>query len=364
MKICTIVGARPQFIKAAVVSREILEHDRIQEIIIHTGQHYDANMSDYFFDELDIPKPMYNLNIGSSSHGVQTGQMLGAIEAVLLKEKPDWVLVYGDTNSTLAGALAAAKIHIPIAHVEAGLRSFNRNMPEEINRIMTDHISSLLLAPTERSARCLFAEGIAAERVVQVGDVMYDAAIYYNNVNTRRETMVSRLNLIPKSYILTTVHRAENTDNPKRLNQICDALIEFADQSLVVFPMHPRTRLALEKNQLLEKLQEKLMIIDPIGYLDMLALEKNAKGIVTDSGGMQKEAYFNRVPCVTLRDETEWVELVEGGWNHLCSPDVKFHLQEHFDFSDENFMLGDNAYLYGDGNAGAKIINQLLEYHA
>ncbi len=358
MKICTIVGARPQFIKAAVVSRVIAHQDNIQEIIIHTGQHYDKNMSDQFFDELDIPQPTYNLNVGSSTHAKQTGQMLSKIEDILVKEKPDWVLVYGDTNSTLSGALAAAKIHIPVAHVEAGLRSFNRKMPEEINRITADHLSTLLFAPSETSYQRLIKEGIEDYRIVKVGDVMYDAALYYNEKNASRKTIVDTLSLSKNAYILTTIHRAENTDESMRLMNICHALIELAQHYHIVFPLHPRTRSVLESLGLIQKMKEYIEIIEPVGFLDMLALEQNASFIITDSGGIQKEAYFNHVPCITLRDETEWVELVEAGCNQLCSPSVEFSLVEAVKkFKKTNSFA---LKLYGDGQAAEKIVSSLL----
>jgi len=355
MKICTIVGARPQFIKAAVVSRAIAAQADMQEIIVHTGQHYDANMSSQFFDELDIPTPSYNLNIGSSTHGKQTGQMLGAIEDVLLAEKPDWVLVYGDTNSTLAGALAAVKLHIPVAHVEAGLRSFNRKMPEEINRVTADHLSTLLFAPTETSYKRLLHEGIEESRVFNVGDVMYDAALYYNERNASRKTIVDSLKLSKGSYVLATIHRAENTDSVQRIKNICNALLELAKNQEVVFPLHPRTDHILEKLGLLTSLREKVRVIEPVGYLDMIALEQHASLIITDSGGVQKEAYFNQVPCVTLRDETEWVELVDSGWNVLCSPDKAFSLTKYLDASKKPDS-SNSLKLYGEGNTAHKIV--------
>lgn len=361
MKICTIVGARPQFIKAAVVSREIANTEGIEEIIIHTGQHYDANMSDQFFDELDIPKPAYHLNIGSSTHGKQTGQMLEAIEQVLIQEKPDWVLIYGDTNSTLAGALAAAKLHIPVAHVEAGLRSFNRNMPEEINRITSDHLSTLLFAPTKTSYQRLLEEGIPEAQIHNVGDVMFDAALYYNERNANRTTIVDELVLSKNNYILATIHRAENTDSIHRLQNICNALIELSHNHTIVFPLHPRTKHTLEKQGLLDEIKEKLTVIDPVGYLDMIALEQYASCIVTDSGGVQKEAYFNQVPCITLRDETEWVELVESGWNQLCPPEEKFSLKSLIESKDK-IKLAQYEKFYGDGQAANKIIRLMLDY--
>ncbi len=359
MKICTVIGARPQFVKAAVVSRAIAARDGIHESIIHTGQHYDANMSEQFFDELDIPKPTHHLNIGSSSHGKQTGQMLEHIETVLLQEKPDWVLVYGDTNSTLAGALAAVKLHIPVAHVEAGVRSFNRKMPEEINRITTDHVSNILFVPTQTAKQQLLKEGLCEEQVKYVGDVMYDATLYYNERNTNRETILETLQLTPKAYGLITLHRAENTDVPKRMKHIVDALIELAQTQTLVLPLHPRTRHILEQLNLLDVLSEKLMLLEPVGFLDMLALEQHAACIITDSGGVQKEAYFNQVPCITLRDETEWVELVEAGWNRLCSPSTSFSLVENVNTHQPSIASFES--LYGDGNASDKIVDTLLK---
>jgi UDP-GlcNAc3NAcA epimerase len=315
-------------------------------------------MSDTFFDELHIPKPSYNLNIGSSTHGKQTGQMLASIEEVLLKEKPDWVLVYGDTNSTLAGALAAAKLHIPVAHVEAGLRSFNRKMPEEINRITTDHMSTLLFAPTQISYQRLLQEGIEKTRVFNVGDVMYDAALFYNESNVHRTTIVDSLKLSKGTYVLATIHRAENTDSEHRLKNICNALIELAQTKEVILPLHPRTYHILEKLGLLQTVKEKIRVIEPIGYLDMIALEQHASLIVTDSGGVQKEAYFNQVPCVTLRDETEWVELVDCGWNTLCPPEHAFSLTAHFEHL-KNQTLPRSLNLYGEGNTAQKIVDLL-----
>lgn len=356
MKIGTIVGARPQFIKAATVSRVIASRSDMNELIIHTGQHYDANMSHQFFEELNIPEPAYNLNVGSGLHGQQTGQMLAAIEEVLIKEKPDWVLIYGDTNSTLAGALAAAKLHIPVAHVEAGLRSFNRKMPEEINRITADHLSSILFAPTENGYNQLIKEGIEAAQIFNVGDVMYDATLFYNEYNASRKTLLDTLNLKDRTYGLATIHRAENTDDLSRLKNICNAFIELSQDMQIVLPIHPRTRGVLSKLQLLKTLEESVMLLEPIGYLDMLALEQHAKCIITDSGGVQKEAYFNQVPCITLRDETEWVELVEAGWNRLCSPIQPFSLQA---FMAEGHPKVSAVKLYGDGNAAEKIVKIL-----
>lgn len=359
MKLCTIVGARPQFIKAATVSRIIESRRDVNEIIVHTGQHYDNGMSDVFFKELNIPTPGYHLNVGSASHGKQTGLMLIAIEEVLLKEKPDCVLVYGDTNSTLAGALAAVKLHIPVVHVEAGLRSFNRHMPEEINRITADHLSDLLFTPTTYGTAQLKREGIAAEKIIQVGDVMYDATLYYNELNTHRKTIVDQLTLAETAYCLATIHRAENTDTPHRLSHIIDALNALASSMQVILPLHPRTRDILNKNPVLKKKAEKINIIEPIGYLDMLAVEKNAQCIVTDSGGVQKEAYFNGVPCFTLRDQTEWVELVDAGWNQLISPEVSFSLVDAV----QDWKKPADTHsqkLYGNGDAAEKIVLNLL----
>jgi UDP-GlcNAc3NAcA epimerase len=310
VKIVSIVGARPQFIKAAPVSRVLRR--RHAEVLVHTGQHYDHNMSAVFFEELDIPEPDYNLGIGSGPHGQQTGRMLEAIEQVLLDERPEWVLVYGDTNSTLAGALAAVKLHIPVAHVEAGLRSFNRRMPEEHNRVLTDHVADLLFCPTQTAVENLAREGIT-RGVHNVGDVMYDAVLHNIGIVEKRSNVLERLELQPKGYLLATVHRAENTDDPVRLAAIIEAL--GAASEPIVFPAHPRTRSVLAKLGLSPP--ANVQLIEPVGYLDMLLLERHARLILTDSGGVQKEAYFFGVPCVTLREETEWVETVEAGWNEV-----------------------------------------------
>ncbi len=319
MKIVTIVGARPQFIKAAVLSRELRKEQT--EILVHTGQHYDSNMSDIFFAELGIPAPDYNLGIGSGPHGKQTGEMLAAIEEVLLKAIPDWVIVYGDTNSTLAGALAAVKLHIKVAHVEAGLRSFNRAMPEEINRVMTDHASDLLLCPTKTAEENLAKEGIT-KGVHLVGDVMYDA-LMWAAAQEKGPSILDTLDLEPGKYLLATVHRAENTDDPNRLKGILAAFEQV--QETLVWPVHPRTR------QKLQELQWKpaghVKMIEPLGYLDIAQLEKHARIILTDSGGIQKEACWLGVPCITLRDETEWVETVQSGWNVLVGAETRQILQ-------------------------------------
>jgi UDP-GlcNAc3NAcA epimerase len=317
MKIVTVVGARPQFIKAAAVSRRIGATPGLEELLLHTGQHYDDNMSDLFFRQLEIPAPAYHLGIGSGTHGVQTGRMLEAIDGILLKERPDWVLVYGDTNSTLAGALSAVKLHIPVAHVEAGLRSFNRAMPEEINRIMADHASDLLFAPTATAAAHLKAEGVADSRVRLVGDVMYDAALFFGDKSERESRILAELGLPERGYVLATVHRAENTDDPGRLGAILEGLSTVAQDLPVVLPLHPRTKNVLRG---LGAEPAGLRLIDPVGYLDMVSLERHAAAVATDSGGVQKEAFFYQVPCVTLRDETEWTELLGLGWNRLAPP--------------------------------------------
>jgi UDP-N-acetylglucosamine 2-epimerase len=308
------VGARPQFIKAAPVSATLRQS--FTEILVHTGQHYDHGMSAVFFQELGIPEPEYNLGIGSGSHGQQTGQMLAAIEAVLLKEKPDWMLVYGDTNSTLAGALAAAKLHIPIAHVEAGLRSYNRTMPEEINRVLTDHCSNLLFCPTQTAVDNLVSEGIH-QGVHQVGDVMVDA-LYYFLPKAEQSPILSQHSLTPGNYVLATIHRASNTDTVEALAQVLDCLAQSAWP--VVWPIHPRTAAALNRFALTHP--PNVRLIPPVGYLEMLALEKQARFILTDSGGVQKEAYIFAVPCITLREDTEWVETVAQGWNTLTGADA------------------------------------------
>ncbi len=314
MKIVTIVGARPQFIKAATLSRVVRNLPGIREILVHTGQHYDENMSDVFFRQLDIPVPDYNLGTGSGSHAVQTGAMMAGIEEVLLNEKPDWVLVYGDTNSTLAGALTAAKLHIPVAHVEAGLRSFNRRMPEEINRILTDHVAELLFAPTETAMHNLAHEGLEkASRFT--GDVMYDSVLFYRDMVTADPDRY-RVAGLPGPFLLATVHRAENTDNPEILSGILEAFWQTGRP--IVLPLHPRTRKVLEHSA---AVPANVTIIDPVGYLQMLRLTLDAEKVLTDSGGLQKEAYFLAKPCITLRTETEWVETLHDHWNTVTGTD-------------------------------------------
>jgi UDP-N-acetylglucosamine 2-epimerase len=346
LKVATIVGARPQFIKVSPVSDKLRQ--KFHEILIHTGQHYDYNMSRVFFEELNIPEPDYHLGVGSGSHGLQTGLMLQEVEKVLRKEKPMVVLVYGDTNSTLAGALAAAKLNLTMAHVEAGLRSFNRAMPEEINRVLTDHISQLLFCPTETAAANLATEGIE-KGVHLVGDVMYDAALYYGKIADQRSNALDRLTLRPKEYFLATIHRAENTDNPENLSSIIGALHECPMP--VILPLHPRTKAALGSEY--PESYGSCKFIPPVSYLDMLKLEKNARTIFTDSGGIQKEAYFFRVPCITLRGETEWVETVSSGWNRLVGADRKRILSA---LSHVNEPPPVHKEYYGDGNASERIV--------
>lgn len=320
MKVMTILGARPQFIKAAAVSRAFSTAEDVEELIVHTGQHYDAGMSDIFFEELGIPAPAYHLGVSGGGHGEMTGNMLIEIEKVMMKEHPDWVLVYGDTNSTLAGALTAAKLHIPIAHVEAGLRSFNRKMPEEVNRVLTDHCSELLLTPTETATRNLQEEGLSSEKIRQVGDVMYDAALHFGEKARKEGRGPDAFGVELGHYVLSTIHRQENTDTPVRLAAIVEGLSRVAEDVPVILPVHPRTRKMLDQEGLMRTLSEKVRLIEPVGYLDMVGLQQGAAVIATDSGGVQKEAFFHKVPCVTLRDETEWVELVEAGWNRLVPP--------------------------------------------
>lgn len=314
--ILTVVGARPQFIKAAAVSRAMKAHGGLEELIVHTGQHYDASLSDIFFSELDIPRPAYNLGVGSGAHGAQTGEMLQAIEQVILQRRPDLLLVYGDTNSTLAGALAAVKLHVPVAHVEAGLRSFNRNMPEEINRIVTDHVAEHLFCPTRTAVQHLRNEGIT-RGVHHVGDVMYDVALELA-VRAEASSRFRDGRLEHKRFVLATVHRAENTDDPARLGSIIGALGRLGNRHPVVLPLHPRTRDALKQSGLAAG--AGVEVIEPVGPIDMAWLERHAALVLTDSGGVQKEAYFHRTPCVTIRTETEWVETVDAGWNRLADP--------------------------------------------
>jgi UDP-GlcNAc3NAcA epimerase len=361
MKIVTIVGARPQFIKAAMVSRAIREHNArggppVAEILVHTGQHFDDNMSQVFFDELDIAAPHYNLGVASLPHGAMTGRMLEAIETILLEQKPDWVLVYGDTNSTLAGALAAVKLHLPCAHVEAGLRSYNMRMPEEVNRLVADRLSALRLCPTTQAVENLRREGIV-DAVMFTGDVMYDATLHYRSVARERHSL-TEWRVEPRRYVLCTVHRAENADDAARLGGILEAIQTIARDIPVVFPVHPRTRKLLADRGP-DTCGGSLRLIEPVSYIEMTRLESDALAILTDSGGVQKEAFFHGVPCLTLREETEWVETVELGWNTLCGADAQRIVRAW------NALNGAPqrraASPYGDGKAAGTILRALHE---
>lgn len=356
MKVVSIIGARPQFIKCAPVSRELRQ--LAQEVLVHTGQHYDDSMSGVFFRELGLPEPDYHLGVGSGPHGRQTGEMLTKIEAILLEERPEVVLVYGDTNSTLAGALSASKLHVPIAHVEAGLRSFNRRMPEERNRVLTDHLSDLLLCPTETAVDNLRREGIT-KGVHLVGDVMYDALLDSVERAESVSTVYERLGLEPGRYLLATVHRAENTDQLSRLEGIMTALVSLADSGrTIVFPVHPRTRKQL--NRLSLNCSDRLRLIDPLPYLDMVLLEAHAQLIATDSGGIQKEAYWLGVPCLTLRDETEWIETVRSGWNRLVGTQP-----HHIVAAAQEASAGrDNRWMWKRGEASGTVARMVAEQGA
>ncbi|MBA3056438.1 MAG: UDP-N-acetylglucosamine 2-epimerase (non-hydrolyzing) [Rhodoferax sp.] len=357
MKIATVVGARPQFIKAAAVSRAISDKfaDQVSEVLIHTGQHYDEKMSQVFFDELGIPMPKYNLEISGGLHGAMTGRMLEALEKVLLTEKPDWVLIYGDTNSTLAAALAAAKLHIRVAHVEAGLRSFNMRMPEEVNRIVADRLSLLLLCPTEEAVINLSKEGLT-KGVHLVGDVMYDVSLHFADIASQRMDILEGHGVASKNYVLATCHRAENTDDPKNLAGIVYGLAGIAKARPVIFPIHPRTKAKIEEYGLLDALGGVSMI-EPVSYLEMVVLEKNAEVIVTDSGGVQKEAFFYRVPCVTTREETEWVETVSAGWNILSGSDATRMIDA---VEQHTRWMKLDVKPYGHGDAAERIIDILI----
>ena len=395
MKIVTVVGVRPQFIKAAAVSRAIQAFNQrhrskkqIQEILVHTGQHYDYLMDRVFFEELKLPKPDYHLGVGSGSHAKQTAMMLERIETVLQKEKPKVVIVYGDTNSTLAGALAAAKLNLPVAHVEAGLRSYNRTMPEEVNRILTDHLSTFLFCPTDQAVKNLSKEGIKDGKTIlvkKVGDVMYDSVLYYSELAEKKSTILQDLKLVgPQSalrhaprrvhgspephmvqgavripnYYLATLHRAENTDNPKPLKSILSALNEIAKDVPVILPLHPRTKKMIKAYRLFSKTQ-RIKLTDPVSYLDMLRLEKNAKAILTDSGGVQKEAYWFGVPCFTLRDETEWIETVRSGWNVLVGRGEK-RIIEEVKRNERRKKPPKKKWIFGDGKASEKIVRTIM----
>ena len=376
MKIVTIIGARPQIIKAAALSRTIKTHyaNEIQEIIVHTGQHYDDNMSQVFFDELGIPSPDYNLHVGSASHGVQTARMTEGIEDILIKEQPDFIVLYGDTNSTLAGAVAAAKIHVPIVHIEAGLRSFNKSMPEEINRIVCDHCSTLLFSPTQAGVENLKHEGFPMDneppftidnpKVYHCGDIMYDNSLFFAEIAETKTNIISQLGLEDKPFVLATVHRNTNTDVPARLNAIFSALIELSQAFPIVLPLHPRTDKLLKTN-LEDSKREQLFhssnikIIPPVSFLEMIALERHARLVMTDSGGVQKEAYFFKKPCIILRPETEWIEIVQTGNAILADADEARIIDawKHF----ETHPHTDFPTIFGDGRAAEFMLEQLLK---
>ena len=358
MRILTVIGARPQFIKAAAVSRAFGASNGIQELLVHTGQHHDIAMSDVFFDELNIPKPAYHLGIAGGSHGEMTGRMLMALERVINAETPNWVLVYGDTNSTLAAALAAAKLCVPVAHIEAGLRSFNKRMPEEINRVLTDHCSEILFSPTSAATRNLQLEGVCNDKIEQVGDVMFDAIQLFGSVgaiNTQaRKVRGARV----RPYVLATVHRQENTDSPERLAAIVDGLALVSEQMPVIFPLHPRTRKSLIASGLDGRLANVKML-DPVGYIEMIGLQNGAAVIATDSGGVQKEAFFHGVPCVTMREETEWTELIDSGWNRLAPPTGAEAIKESILAAVGS--RGKQVAPYGAGDAAKRIVARILK---
>ena len=375
MKLVTIIGARPQIIKAAALSRAIRSQyaDRIQEVIVHTGQHYDDNMSQVFFDELQIPRPDYNLHVGSASHGVQTARMTEGIEAILIKEQPDFVVLYGDTNSTLAGAVAAAKIHVPIVHIEAGLRSFNKSMPEEINRIVCDHCSTLLFTPTKAGMENLKREGfplnnngpytIDNPKVYHCGDIMYDNSLHFADIAEEKTDIIQRLDLLGKPFILATIHRDSNTDYPERLGAIFDALIELSKENQIVLPLHPRTAKLLKTNLSNEKQSlvfncPNIKLIPPVSFLEMIALERHAQLVMTDSGGVQKEAYFFKKPCIILRPETEWVEIVQTGNAILADADEGRIMQVWTHFKE----CPPTAFpeIFGDGHAAEFMLDKIF----
>lgn len=383
MKLVTIIGARPQIIKAAALSRAIKSHfsDRIQEVIVHTGQHYDDNMSQVFFDELQIPRPDYNLHVGSASHGVQTARMTEGIEALLIKEQPDFIVLYGDTNSTLAGAVAAAKIHVPIVHIEAGLRSFNKSMPEEINRIVCDHCSTLLFTPTKAGLENLKREGFSIDeggvstgsttavptidnpKVYHCGDIMYDNSLHFANIAEEKTDIIQRLELVGKPFILSTIHRDSNTDHPERLGAIFDALIELSKENQIVLPLHPRTAKLLKTNLSNEKQtlvfsSPNIKLIPPVSFLEMIALERHAQLVMTDSGGVQKEAYFFKKPGIILRPETEWVEIVQTGNAILADADESRIMEawQHFKNNPPTVF----PEIFGDGHAAEFMLDKII----
>lgn len=378
VKIVTIIGARPQIIKAAALSRAIRLKfsDEINEVIVHTGQHYDENMSQVFFDELEIPRPHYNLQVGSANHGVQTARMIEGIEQILMVEKPDFIVLYGDTNSTLAGAISASKMHIPVAHIEAGLRSFNKSMPEEINRILCDHCSTLLFSPTKTGFSNLLNEGFKSKNlapynadnpaVYHCGDVMYDNSLYFGRLSDSKSCFLKENNLEPNGFILCTIHRDNNTDQPERLNSIFRALIKISRQSnqKIFIPLHPRTYKLLAKNLQTEvhaalMSSESIVIAPPASFIEMIQLEKNASVIITDSGGVQKEAYFFDKPCIILRPETEWKEIVEAGTAIIADAEEAAIIaawKTFFESPPKNFPK-----IFGDGNAAEFIIAEIIK---
>ena len=365
MKIVTVIGARPQIIKAAALSRAIKEHfsKEVQEVIVHTGQHYDDNMSQVFFDELGLPQPDYNLGVGSASHGVQTARMIEGIEEILLKENPDYLVLYGDTNSTLAGAIAASKIHVPIVHIEAGLRSFNKSMPEEINRICCDHCSTLLFSPTATGFKNLINEGIRSG-IYHCGDVMYDNSKYFANIADKNSQILDKEGLMGADYVLCTIHRDNNTDKPERLNAIFKALLKISEEKTIVLPLHPRTSKLLNTSlneDLFNKIShnKNIKILPPASFFDMIVLERHAQMIVTDSGGVQKEAFFFQKPCLILRSETEWIEIVECGAAIITDADEE-KIVESYNYFMEN-PPHNYPEIFGDGNAAAFICKEMLE---
>ena len=358
MKIVTVVGARPQFVKAAALSREFAKHDNIKEVIIHTGQHFDKNMSDVFFEEMQIPHPKYNLNINCLSHGAMTGRMLEEIEKILILEKPDYLLVYGDTNSTLAGALAAKKLHIRVVHIEAGLRSFNMAMPEEVNRILTDRISDILFCPTSTAINNLEKEGFRnfISSIFNVGDVMQDAALFYEKQSDQNSDILNHQHIKKNEYYLCTLHRAENTNNMERLASIIKGLNNLPSKYYTVLPIHPRTKQLLSNF----KLNPNIKIIRPVGYFDMIQLIKNSRLVITDSGGLQKEAYFFNKFCITTRDQTEWTELITHGYNKIVGANSNKIIEcvKYF----ESITFNKEIELYGGGLASQKIVSNIVEH--
>lgn len=378
IKLLTIIGARPQIIKAAALSREIKKqyHDSLEEVIAHTGQHYDMNMSEVFINEMEIPSPDYNLDVRSGSHGTQTAKMIIGIEDIINKESPDYLIIYGDTNSTIAGALAASKLNVPVVHIEAGLRSFNRNMPEEINRVLSDHASTLLFSPTDTGLQNLAKEGFTVDTengpfypekpgVFNSGDVMYDNTLFFKEIAEKKHDVLSKFEIKQNQFVLVTVHRNYNTDNPKRLKGILESLLEIASQGYqIVFPIHPRTRKILQEGELsgifksLES-HQAIGIIQPVSFLEMTLLEKHASIILTDSGGVQKEAYFFNKPCVILRSETEWVEVLDTGYAEIADAD-KNRIIESFE---RLAKLGEKSFpvIFGDGKAASFICQKIIQ---